>query len=142
MLFFRIVLSENIWIQQYIFASVMIGTTALGVVLCPFTVGASLQSLNCPFQTWVSTVLKHAFGVVSRPVGCLQSRPSDRDPQANFLDRLPEWHAKLKGCLQTCTGSDYQTGSTECARMLFIFQQPLDVSLLSARGRVTQKAYA
>ena len=58
LLFFGIALSANIWIQQHTVASVIIGTTVLGVLFYFFTIVASLSSPDCPFQTPVSTVLE------------------------------------------------------------------------------------
>lgn len=59
LLFFGIALSAFIWAQQHTVASVIIGTTALGVLFYIFTIVASLSSSDCPFQTPVSTVLEH-----------------------------------------------------------------------------------
>lgn len=58
LLFFGIALSANIWTQQRTVASVIIGTTSLGVVFYMYSVVASLQSPDCPFQTPVSAILK------------------------------------------------------------------------------------
>ena len=61
LLFFGVALSASIWTQQRTVASVIIGTTSFGVVFYAFTVIASLQSPDCPFQTPTSTVLKHSL---------------------------------------------------------------------------------
>ena len=72
LLFFGIALSANIWAQAHTVASVIIGTTALGVVFYSFTVIASLKSPDCPFQTPVSTMLKS----VCQGVALMIRRPS------------------------------------------------------------------
>ena len=64
LLFFGIALSANLWTQQHTVASVIIATTAFGVIFYSFTVVASLKSPDCPFQTPVSIVLQRMPGVL------------------------------------------------------------------------------
>jgi Family of unknown function (DUF6535) len=66
LLFFGIALSANIWTQQHTVASVMILTTAFGVIFYTFTVVASLKSPDCPFQTPVSVALERIPTVLRR----------------------------------------------------------------------------
>ena len=61
LLFFGVALSANIWTQQRTVASVIIGTTSLGIVFYMFTVIASLRSPDCPFRTPVSAILKRGL---------------------------------------------------------------------------------
>ena len=58
--FFGIALAAHIWTQQHTVASVIIGTTTLGVVFYLFAVLASLKWPDCPFQTpgWFHTALQ------------------------------------------------------------------------------------
>jgi Family of unknown function (DUF6535) len=57
LLFFGVALAANIWTLQHTVASVIIGTTSLGVVFYFFTVVSSLKSSDCPFLNPVSTHL-------------------------------------------------------------------------------------
>ena len=70
LLFFGIALSANIWTEQHTVASLIIGTTALGVAFYTFTVVASLQSPDCPFQTPVSNILRQGCRGMSNVLQC------------------------------------------------------------------------
>ena len=59
LLFFGIALAGNIWTLQHTVASVIVATTAFGIIFYFFTIVSSLKSPDCPFQTPVSTVLQH-----------------------------------------------------------------------------------
>ena len=61
LLFFGIALAANIWTLQHTVASVIMATTAFGLIFYFFTVVSSLKWPNCPFQTPVSTVLQHVL---------------------------------------------------------------------------------
>ena len=61
LLFFGIALAWNIWTLQHTVASVIMATTAFGLIFYFFTVVSSLKSPDCPFQTPVSTVLQHVL---------------------------------------------------------------------------------
>jgi Family of unknown function (DUF6535) len=63
LLFFGIALATNIWIQQHTVASVIMGTTAFGMIFYLFTMVASFRSPDCPFQTPVSIILQHVVHV-------------------------------------------------------------------------------
>ena len=86
LLFFGIALAANIWIQQHTVASVIMATTALGLIFYFFTVVASLKSPDCPFQTPVSTVLQSAL----QPFRHVRKK-GEKYPKswAGFLIRLP-----------------------------------------------------
>jgi hypothetical protein len=88
-LFFGIALAAHTWTQQHTVASIIIGSTTLGVLFYTFTVIASLISPNCPFQTPVSTALKHVFQSVA-PL-------TRRKFWAGFLGGLQSF---LRGALQ------------------------------------------
>ena len=66
LLFFGVALAANIWSQQHTVASVIMATTAFGVIFYFFTVVASLKSPECPFQTPVSTVLQSLRNAVRK----------------------------------------------------------------------------
>ena len=57
LLFFGIALAGNMWTLQHTVASVIMATTAFGLIFYLFTIMSSLKSPDCPFQTPVSTVL-------------------------------------------------------------------------------------
>ena len=57
LLFFGIALAGNIWTLQHTVASVIMVTTAFGLIFYFFTIVSSLKSPDCPFQTPVSSVL-------------------------------------------------------------------------------------
>ena len=64
--FFGVALAANIWTLQHTVASVIMATTAFGVIFSFFTVVSSLRSPDCPFQTPVSTISHHILqGVFS-----------------------------------------------------------------------------
>ena len=91
LLFFGIALAGNIWTLQHTVASVIMATTAFGLIFYFFTVVSSLKSPDCPFQTPVSTVLQHAlhylasFRTEARKTW--EGRPKT---WGDFLDRLRE----------------------------------------------------
>jgi Family of unknown function (DUF6535) len=89
LLFFGIALAANIWVQQHTIASVIMATTAFGVLFYFFTVVASLKSPDCPFQTPVSTVIEYAIrdAVAFRRMMHRRGREHPRS-WAGFLDRL------------------------------------------------------
>jgi hypothetical protein len=58
LLLFGIALAANIWAQQRVVASVIVGTTALGVLFYISIVVSSLTTINCPFQTPASNILR------------------------------------------------------------------------------------
>ena len=66
LLFFGIALAANIWFQQHTVASVIMATTAFGLIFYFFTVVASLKSADCPFQTPVSTLLQSLRNAVRK----------------------------------------------------------------------------
>ena len=82
LLFFGIALAANIWNQQHTVASVIMATTAFGLIFYFFTVVASLKSPDCPFQTPVSTVLQSFRNAVRKK---REKRPKSL---AGFLNRL------------------------------------------------------
>ena len=86
LLFFGIALAANIWIQQHTVASVIMATTAFGLIVYFFTVVASLKSPDCPFQTPVSTVLQSALQSIRHIV----RKKGEEHPKswAGFLIRL------------------------------------------------------
>ena len=61
LLFFSIALAGNIWTLQQTVASVIMATTAFGLIFYFFTIVSSLKSPDCPFQTPVSTTLRHVL---------------------------------------------------------------------------------
>ena len=65
LLFFGVALAANIWTQQHTVASVVMATTAFGVIFYFFTLVASLKSPDCPFQTPVSATAQHAVSVMA-----------------------------------------------------------------------------
>lgn len=73
LLFFGIALSADIWTQQHTIASVIVGTTALGVVFYAFTAVATVISPDCPFQTPMSIVLGHLRQAIT-PLARQESR--------------------------------------------------------------------
>jgi Family of unknown function (DUF6535) len=66
LLFFGITLSANLWTQEHTVTSIIIATTAFGVIFYFFTVLTSLTSPDCLFQTHMSIVLKRIPGVLQR----------------------------------------------------------------------------
>jgi Family of unknown function (DUF6535) len=57
LLFFGIALSTHLWIQEHTISTVIIATTAVGIIFYSYTVLESLTSPDCPFQTPVSVMV-------------------------------------------------------------------------------------
>ena len=64
--FFGISLAANIWTLQHTVASVIMATTAFGLIFYFFTVVSSLKSPDCPFQTPVSSVIQLSLRETAR----------------------------------------------------------------------------
>ena len=91
LLFFGIALAGNIWTLQHTVASVIMATTAFGLIFYFFTIVSSLKSPDCPFQTPVSTVLLLALQGTS-PFRKMIRQKWEGRPKTweDFLDRLRE----------------------------------------------------
>ena len=91
LLFFGIALAGNIWTLQHTVASVLMATTAFGLIFYFFTVVSSLKSPDCPFQTPVSTVLQHVLQYIASFRKVVRQRWEGRPKTwGGFLDRLRE----------------------------------------------------
>ena len=87
--FFGIALAGNIWTLQHTVASVIMATTAFGLIFYFFTIVSSLKSPNCPFQTPVSTVLLLALQYMASFRKVVRQKWKGRSKTWGcFLDRL------------------------------------------------------
>ena len=91
LLFFGIALAGNIWTLQHTVASVIMATTAFGLIFYFFTLLSSLKSSDCPFQTPVSTVLQQVLQYLASFRTEVRNT-WERRPKTwrGFLDRLRE----------------------------------------------------
>ena len=105
LLFFGVALAANIWTMQHTVASVIMATTAFGVIFTFFTLVSSLRSSDCPFQTPVSTVshriLHHMAPFRAMVRGAWVKRPKS---WADFLALLRKSWMGLLGLLREFSG--------------------------------------
>ena len=91
--FFGVALAANIWMLQHTVASVIMATTAFGVIFTLFTVVSSLRSPDCPFQTPVSTMSHHILqGIASFRAMVQETWEKHPETWADFLDLLREFY--------------------------------------------------
>ena len=91
LLFFGIALAGNILTLQRTVASVIMATTAFGLIFYFFTIVSSLKSPDCPFQTPVSTLLQHVLQYLASFRTKVRKTWEGRSKTwGGFLDRLRE----------------------------------------------------
>ena len=86
--FFGVALAANIWLLQHTVASVIMATTAFGLIFYFFTMVSSLKSQDCPFQTPVSTLLHRVLR---------ETEPFRNEVQRQWSRRPKTWEGFLDG---------------------------------------------
>ena len=120
--FFGVALAANIWTMQHTVASVIMVTTAFGVIFTFFTLVSSLRSPDCPFQTPVSTmshhILHHVVPFRARVRETWEKRPKS---WADFLDLMRKSWMGLSDFLREFSGRVLHTANDLISRWITPF---------------------